>query len=80
MNPSAYEINIDSVPGDVKANVWYKLKPAEQFPDARVGHTALYCKTDHEVSRPVDKLFHIFLLLLLPDTYSLKIFKLFINW
>jgi hypothetical protein len=54
MNPSGYEMNIDSVPSDVKVHVWYQLKPAGQFPDSLVGHTAVYCKTSLKVSGPVE--------------------------
>jgi hypothetical protein len=54
MNPSAYEMNIDSVPGDVKMNIWCELNPTGDLPEPRVGHTALYCKTDHKVSRPIE--------------------------
>jgi len=54
MNPSAYEMNVDSSPDGVKMNVWCKLNPTGEVPDSRVGHTALYCKMDHKVSRPVE--------------------------
>jgi hypothetical protein len=53
MNPSAYEMSIDSVPGDVEMNIWCKLNPTGDLPEPRVGHTALYCKTDHKVRRQI---------------------------
>jgi hypothetical protein len=54
MNPSAYEMTINSMPGDVKMYVWSKLNPTGDLPEPRVGHTALYCKTDHKVSRAIE--------------------------
>lgn len=52
--PSAYEMNKDSMRSDVKMNVWCQLYPTGDLPGARTGHTALYCKTDHKVSRAVE--------------------------
>lgn len=37
------------MPCDVKMNVWCKLKPTGVLPEARTGHTALYCQPDHKV-------------------------------
>jgi hypothetical protein len=54
MNPSECEMTINSLPGDVKINTWCKFNPSGELPDARVGHTGLYYKTDHKVSRAME--------------------------
>lgn len=54
MNPSECEMTINSLPGDVKINTWCKLNPSGELPDSRVGHTGLYNKTDHKVSRAIE--------------------------
>lgn len=54
INPSACEMNKDSMPCDVKMNVWCELNPTGDLPEARTGHTALYRETDHKVSRAVE--------------------------
>jgi hypothetical protein len=77
INPSACEMNKDSMPCDVKMNVWCKLNPTGDLPEARTGHTALYCETDRKVSRAVE--WHVvaehfiqsFSGLLAPVSYSL---------
>jgi len=42
------------MPCDVKKNIWCELNPTGDLPEARTGHTALYCETDHKVSRAVE--------------------------
>jgi hypothetical protein len=54
MNPSECEMTVNSLPGDVKINTWCKLIPSGELPHSRVGHTGLYYKTDHKVSRAVE--------------------------
>jgi hypothetical protein len=54
MNPSECEMTINSSAGDVKINTWCKLIPSGELPDSRVGHTGLYYKTDHKVSRAIE--------------------------
>ena len=54
INPSACEMNKDSMPCDVKMNVWCKLNPTGDLPEARTGHTALYCQTNNTVRRAVE--------------------------
>jgi hypothetical protein len=54
MNPSEYEMTVNSLPGDVKINTWCKLIPSGELPHSRVGHTGLYYKTDNKVSIAVE--------------------------
>lgn len=42
-------MNVDSKPGEMKANVWCRLTPTGSLPDSRVGHTALYYRKDKKV-------------------------------
>ena len=54
INPIACEMNKESMPCDVKMNIWCKLNPTGDLPEARTGHITLYCETDHKVSRAVE--------------------------
>jgi len=55
INPSACEMNKDGMPCDVKMNVWCELNPTGDLPEARTGHTAVYCETDHKVRQTIER-------------------------